>query len=411
MLHGKKIGLLVSGSIASYKAAELLREYVKAGADVSVSMTTAAQQFIAPLTFQTLSGKPVYFDLWSLTQESEIGHISFADRHDVIVVAPATANLLAKMAHGIADDAPSTILLATKSPIVVAPAMNVNMYEHPSTQANLSLLRARGVNFVEPGVGDLACGWVGSGRLAELSEIVAASERAIAPKDLSGSRVIVTAGPTQESYDPVRYISNRSTGKMGVAIAREAWLRGAEVTLITGPSSLRCPEAVRRVSVTTGREMHDALFSTLDGLSKSASGKPDYIFKASAVTDFAPDSPATAKIKVDKSKPLTLQLQPTADILRALCERRSEIETRRGVSLRIVAFAAETAEGSELIDVAHAKLLRKGADMIVANTVREAMGTDSNQVWIIDQKRNVKHLETADKATIASGIVDAAIGL
>src|SRR5215831_15217820 len=257
-LKGKTIVVALSGGIACYKACEVVRLLVRAGAAVRVIMTAGARQFVSPLTLQTLSGHPVATDTFSLTQESEIGHIRLADTADCILVAPATANVLAKMAAGIADDLLTTVLLATRAPVLVAPAMNVHMWENALVQANLRTLRELGWRTIEPDVGYLACGYEGAGRLADAAVIVAEVQRAVGPGDLRGARVLVTAGPNREPIDPVRFISNRSSGRMGYALAAAAWRRGADVTLVSGPTGLGAPHGVRRVPVTTAAEMRDA---------------------------------------------------------------------------------------------------------------------------------------------------------
>src|SRR3989442_1653023 len=254
-LSEKTIVLGLSGGIACYKGAELVRSLVKENARVRVIMTRAAQEFITPLTLQTLSGHPVATDTFDLTQESEIGHIQLADSADVVVIAPATANIIGKIAAGIGDDLLTTVLLATRAPIVVAPAMNVNMYENPIVQANVNRLRANGLRIVEPGEGFLACGWEGKGRLADLNVLLAEIERCVTPQDLRDERILVTAGPNREPIDPVRFLSNRSTGKMGFAVAAAAWVRGAEVSLIAGPTSLSTPHGALRRDVMRAEEM------------------------------------------------------------------------------------------------------------------------------------------------------------
>ena len=258
MLAGKAIVLGVTGGIAAYKAAEIVRLLVKDGATVRVVMTRNAQEFITPLTLQTLSGNPVSTETFSLTQESEIGHIRLADTANLLLVAPATANVIAKLAHGLADDLLTTVVLATTAPVLVAPAMNVHMYAHPTVQENLRKLASLGYRLIEPAEGFLACGYEGKGRLADPEDIVEEVRAALTKKDLSAERIIVTAGPNCEPIDPVRFLSNRSTGKMGFAMARVAWRRGAEVTLVSGPTALTAPRGVHFCPVRTAREMQQA---------------------------------------------------------------------------------------------------------------------------------------------------------
>lgn len=387
-LEGKTVVVALSGGIACYKAVDVVRLLVRAGATVRVVMTRSAQEFVTPLTLQTLSGQPVATDTFDLTQESEIGHIRLADTADAILIAPATANVLAKMAHGLADDLLSTVLLATRAPVLIAPAMNVHMWEHPATQENLARLVARGVRCVGPGVGSLACGYEGAGRLAEPAEIVEAVFTALTPPDLAGEHVLVSAGPTQEPVDPVRYLSNRSSGKMGYAIAQVARRRGAQVTLVTGPTALPVPFGVRVVAVATAAEMSRAIddavaFSTV-------------VVMAAAVADYRPARPVDRKIKKHESA-VALELERTRDILSGLGRRKG----RRIV----VGFAAET---HDVVAEARRKLLAKGADLIVANDVTApgaGFGTDTNLVQLIDRDRD-EVLPLLGKDEVAARILD-----
>ena len=267
MLRKKKIVLGVTGGIAAYKAAELVRELVRGGAEVFVVMTRSAQAFVTPLTFQTLSGNRVATDLFSPLEESEIGHISLADRADALVIAPATANVIGKIAGGIADDLLTTVVMATKAPVLLAPAMNVNMWENPICGENIRRLRDRGYRFLEPATGELACGYEGKGRLPEVSVIVEEIRALLSPQDLRGEAVLVSAGPTQEPFDPVRFLSNRSSGKMGYALARAARRRGARVTLVSGPTALAVPPGVTFLPVRTALEMEDAVLKNLPAAS------------------------------------------------------------------------------------------------------------------------------------------------
>jgi len=390
-LDGKKILLAVGGGIAAYKAVELMRQLQKAGAAVRVLLTESAKQFVTPLTFQTLSGQPVAGSLFDLTEESLIGHIRLAREPDLILVAPATANRMAKAAHGMADDLLSTVLLATTAPVLMAPAMNVEMWKHPATKANLRLLESRGVLFVQPGAGDLACGETGPGRLAEIADIVEAAASCLTPKDLAGKRVLVSAGPTREPVDPVRFLSNRSSGKMGYAMAQMALRRGAKVTLVTGPVALPPPSGLdETVRVQTAKEMYDAM--------TAAYGKAEIVVKTSAVADYRPKHASDKKLKRREKAEKSIELEPTADILRELGRRKK--------GQYLVGFAAET---HDLDRYAKAKLAEKNVDAIVANDVtRKDAGfeTDTNAVTVYFRSGNVVHLPVDSKAAIASAIWD-----
>jgi len=387
-LAGKTIAVGLSGGIACYKGAELVRLLRGAGAEVRVVMTAHATEFITPLTLQTLSGAPVSTDLFDLTQESEIGHIRLADTADALVIAPATANLIAKAAAGIADDLLTTVLLATRAPVLWAPSMNVHMFENPVVQENLERLRRRGHQIVAPGVGFLACGYEGAGRLAEPADIVCEVERAVASPDLRGQRVLVTAGPNREAIDPVRFISNRSTGKMGYAIAAAAWRRGAEVTLVSGPTALPAPYGVTRREVTTAREMRDAVRAEIRGAT--------VLMMAAAVADYRAAKPAPSKIKKGKGR-LRLELERTDDIL-------AELPRRRGRCL-VVGFAAET---EDVVANAARKLREKKLDMIVANDVAAAdtgFAVDTNAVVLLDAEGR-HDIPLASKGEVAERILD-----
>jgi phosphopantothenoylcysteine decarboxylase/phosphopantothenate--cysteine ligase len=382
----------VSGGIAAYKAAELVRALVRRGAEVHVVMTEAATRFVQPLTFASLSGHKVITNLWSEEgggYDSSIEHIAEAQWTEALVVAPATANILAKFAHGIADDFLTTLYLATQAPVLVAPAMNTNMWEHPATEANLELLRSRGVRVVEPGSGDLACGAVGAGRMAEPEQI---AETALAVmgrrRDLAGEILLVTAGGTREALDPVRFLGNRSSGKMGYALADAAESRGARVILISGPSALHPPTHCELVRVTTAAEMRQAV---LDRLAEAT-----LIVKAAAVADYRPVAVAEQKMK--RTGPLTLELLPTEDIL-------AEVASRRLPGQLIVGFAAET---EDKMANGRAKLLRKGADAIVLNDVgQEGIGFDSdfNAVTFLTASSSIE-LPAMEKRKLADHILD-----
>jgi len=352
----------VSGGIAAYKAAELVRALQRQALDVHVVMTEAACKFVQPLTFAALSGHKVITSLWDddSSDQNGIEHIGEAQWTDALVVAPATANILAKFAHGIADDFLTTMYLATTAPVLVAPAMNVNMWEHAATQANLETLRQRGVRVVEPGAGSLACGMVGVGRMAEPDAIADALLGALGRRhDLAGEVVLVTAGGTREALDPVRYLGNRSSGKMGYALAEAAQSRGARVLLISGPSALHPPAHCEVVRVTTAGEMREAVLARM--------AEATLIVKAAAVADYRPVAFSEQKLK--RTGPLTLELAPTEDIL-------AEVVRRRRPGQLIVGFAAET---TNLMANGRAKLTAKGADAIVVNDVAgEGVGIDSD---------------------------------
>jgi phosphopantothenoylcysteine decarboxylase/phosphopantothenate--cysteine ligase len=357
----------VSGGIAAYKAAELVRALQRQAREVHVVMTAAACKFIQPLTFEALTGHKVITSLWdewdagqATTEQNGIEHISEAQWADALVVAPATANILAKFAHGIADDFLSALYLATAAPVLVAPAMNVNMWEHPATQTNLEILRQRGVRVVEPGTGELACGMVGAGRMAEPDAIADAVLSALGRRhDLAGEILLVTAGGTREALDPVRFLGNRSSGKMGYALAEAAQSRGAKVVLISGPSALYAPAHCELVKVTTAEQMREAVLERM--------AEATLIVKAAAVADYRPVTVSEQKLK--RSGPITLELAPTEDIL-------AEVVRRRRPGQLIVGFAAET---ENRMENGRAKLLRKGADAIVVNDVTgEGVGFDTD---------------------------------
>ena len=357
----------VSGGIAAYKAAELVRALQRRGMEVHVVMTEAATRFVQPLTFVALTGHKVISSLWDesdtndTTYESTIEHIGEAQWTEALVVAPATADILAKFAQGIANDFLTTMYLATRAPVLVAPAMNVNMWQHPAVQANLDILRQRGVRVIDPGTGDLACGMVGAGRMAEPEAIADVVFQSMGRRnDLAGETVLVTAGGTRETLDPVRYIGNRSSGKMGYALADAAQSRGAKVILISGPSALHPPARCEVVRVTTAEEMRKAVLELMV--------EATMVIKAAAVADYRPVNVSEQKLK--RSGPMTLEFAPTEDIL-------AEVTKQRRPGQLIIGFAAETQNAMEN---GRAKLLRKGADAIVVNDVSgEAVGIDSDR--------------------------------
>lgn len=391
----------VGGGIAAYKSAELVRLLMEHGHEVEVILTSAGQQFIQPLTFAALTGRRVITDLFATgsgTEEilsSAIEHIRVGQQNDILVVAPATADLLAKFAHGIANDFLSTAYLAFPGPVVLAPAMNTKMWEHAATQANLETLRQRGNHIVPPGSGQLACGMVGVGRLAEIEEIAETVDRILMPRhDLGGETVLVTAGPTQEPLDPVRFLSNRSSGKMGYALAEAARQRGARVLLVSGPVNLQAPAGVELISVRTARQMRDAVMEHLE--------EATIIIKAAAVADFHVEQVPAQKIKKTPAR-FSLELSPTPDIL-------AEVGAKRGDRL-LIGFAAET---QDLVREARRKLETKNCDMVVGNLVgNEGLGfeTDENAVTLVTRKGDVIPVPAAKKIEIAHRIFEEALRL
>jgi len=391
ILQQKRIVLGITGGIAAYKSAELVRRLCEQGAEVRVVMTEAATRFITPLTLQALSGHPVHVDLFEAEAQNGMGHIELARWADLLLIAPATAHCLAKLAHGLADDLLSTLALATQAKVALAPAMNQAMYSHPATQANLALLQSRGVQLFGPGVGSQACGEVGSGRMLEPDEIVQLAASSFAPQVLAGLRVLITAGPTQESIDPVRYISNHSSGKMGFALAQAAAQAGAQVTLVAGPVHLPTPAAVQRVDVKSAREMLAAC---------EAAMPCDVLIAAAAVADYHPQTVAQHKLKKNPQNPEGLQLQLICnpDILATLAGR-----TDRPFC---VGFAAET---DNLLEHAASKLHGKNLDLIVANDVRRSdigFNSEDNAVTVIDRSGQQIRLDKAHKSDIARKLID-----
>ncbi|MFZ1917213.1 MAG: bifunctional phosphopantothenoylcysteine decarboxylase/phosphopantothenate--cysteine ligase CoaBC [Terriglobales bacterium] len=398
-----KIALGVSGGISAYKAAEIVRLLQDRGIRVQVVMTRAAQEFVRPLTFAALSGERVITDLFGSDDsqanvESAIEHIAIAQTIDALLVAPATADILAKFAQGIANDFLSTLYLATTAPVVVAPAMNVNMWNHAATQANLEILRKRGVTIVEPGTGYLACGMTGAGRLAENETIVAAVLVALgAAQDLAGETVLITAGPTREKIDPVRYLTNRSSGRMGYALAEAALRRGARVLLVSGPTSITPPGAAEFTLVETAEEMRAAVLQLLPAST--------VVIKTAAVADFRPKATATQKIK--RQGPMILELEPTADILAELARHKKSQADGPQI---IVGFAAET---ENILENARKKLSSKSIDAIVVNDVsRVGVGFDSdrNAVTIISNDEVIEVPETS-KWEVAQHVLDQVVKL
>lgn len=390
-LEGKNVVLGVTGGIAAYKACELTSKLRKAGAQVYVIMTKNACQFVAPLTFETLSNHPVVTDTFARPSTWEVEHIALAKRADVFVIAPATANILAKMAHGIADDMLSTTVLATRAPVLVAPAMNTGMWENVATQENVKTLSARGVRFIGPEGGFLACGDTGAGRMSEPTQIFDAIVETLNPRrDMQGLRVVVTAGPTVEKIDPVRYISNRSSGKMGYAIAEAAAKRGAEVILVTGPTRLDIPQGVKSVSIQSTQDLLEAMTVCCPNA--------DIVIQAAAPADFTPATVADQKIKKQGDGDLVLTLRQTPDVAAQVGKMKRPGQT-------LVGFAAET---NDVLQNAEGKLTKKNLDMIVANDVTApgaGFDVDTNIVTFVT-RNGMETLPCLPKKQVADELLD-----
>ncbi len=389
VIDNKNIVLGVSGGIAAYKSVELLRLLLKQGAKVRVMMTQNARQFVGPLTFEALCGRSVCSSLFEKGDDASIRHIDWANETDAVVVAPATANLVGKLANGIADDALSTFMLVVICPVILCPSMNTHMYESRPVQRNLETLKADGYVVIEPESGVLACGTTGPGRLPEPYDIMDRLISCLSPKDFKGKKVVVTAGPTREAIDPVRFISNPASGKMGFAVARAAEQRGATVTLIAGPTSLRVPNNVTMIKVDTAQEMADAVFEKME--------EADIIVKTAAVSDYRPKSPAHQKIKKEKGA-LTLSLEKTQDILEALGRKKK--------NRILVGFAAET---ENLDEYAKQKLVRKNLDIIVANLLGRpdsGFGSETNVVTLFYPDGKKEPLPVMEKEHVAHVLLD-----
>lgn len=394
-LAGKHIVLGVTGGIAAYKAVEVVSRLRKAGAHVHVIMTRGAQNFVTELTFREMSDEPVITDMWAKVTHYHVEHIALAKLADAVLVAPATANFLAKAACGMADDMLTTTLLATKAPVFIAPAMNTAMYENAVTQENIERLRARGIHIIAPASGQLACGTSGAGRLPEPVELVSVLERFFAAqkRDLAGRKIVVTAGGTHEPLDPVRFLGNRSTGKMGFAVAEAAAARGANVVLVTGPVNLATPAGVYRVDVLTAQEMHDAVLAQY--------ADADAVIKAAAVADYRPKERAGQKIK-KKDGSLVLELVRNPDILKELGERKTH--------QILVGFAAET---ERVLEYAAGKLKKKHLDFIVANDVSRTdagFSADTNRVTILGADGTQTQPPLMSKRALADVILDGVAG-
>jgi phosphopantothenoylcysteine decarboxylase / phosphopantothenate---cysteine ligase len=389
----RRVLLGVTGGIAAYKAPELVRKLRRSGHDVHCVVSASARSFVSPLVLQTLSQNEVRSELLDPGAEGRIGHIDLADSAELVIVAPATAHAIAKLAHGLADDLLSTVLLATRAPVLLAPAMNVNMWDHPATRENVARLAGRGVRFIGPDAGWLACGWEGEGRMADPEAIAAAAEGLLGPRSLAGQRVLVTAGGTREPIDAVRAITNRSSGKMGYALAAEAARRGADVVLVSGPTALPAPHGVRREDVETALQMREAVLAEWP--------QADVAVMAAAVADFRPARPAAEKIKKEAlapGAPVVLELVENPDIL-------SELVRERGRRV-VVGFAAET---GDVLAAARRKLSRKGCDLLVANDVSRTdagFDADRNAVWLLSAGGEVEELPLLPKAEVAARILD-----
>ena len=395
MLKGKTVLLGVTGGIAAYKAAALASALVKQHAAVEVVMTQHATEFITPLTFEQLTGRKVMVDTFDRNFVHQVEHISLAQRTDLVLIAPATANICAKLAHGLADDMLTTTVLACRCPKLIAPAMNTNMYENPVTQDNLDTLRRYGWEVISPASGRLACGAVGPGKLPEPEDLLQYVLRQLAlPHDLSGKRILISAGPTQEALDPVRYLTNHSTGKMGYALARMAMLRGAEVTLVSGPVSIAPPPFIRLIPIVSARDMFEAITAN--------AADADYIFMAAAVADYTPARYVDDKIKKHDGD-LSIPLQRTKDILAYLGEHRSDNQI-------ICGFSMET---RDMLENSRAKLQKKKVDMICANNLKvpgAGFGVDTNVITMIT-KDEITQLPLLTKEETANAILDKAIRL
>lgn len=395
MLKGKTVLLGVTGGIAAYKSAALSSALVKLGAAVEVVMTENATKFISPLTFEQLTGRRTMVDTFDRNFSHQVEHIALADRTDLVIIAPATANVCAKLAHGLADDMLTTTVLACRCPKLIAPAMNTNMYENPATQDNLCILKNYGWNVIEPASGRLACGAVGKGKMPEPEILVQYILKYIAMShDLESKKVLVTAGPTQESIDPVRYITNHSSGKMGYAIAKAAMLRGADVTLISGPVSIDAPMFVKFIPITSAQDMFDAVAEHYSDA--------DYIFKAAAVADYTPTTYYANKVKKSDND-LSISLKRTTDILAFLGENRKANQV-------ICGFSMET---ENMIENSRAKLNKKKVDMICANNLKQdgaGFGVDTNVITVITQN-SIVELPLQSKDAAANEIITQAIKL
>ncbi|MBW2228885.1 MAG: bifunctional phosphopantothenoylcysteine decarboxylase/phosphopantothenate--cysteine ligase CoaBC [Deltaproteobacteria bacterium] len=392
-MEPRRILLAVTGGIAAYKIPELVRALRGVGHAVRCAMTAEARHFVSPMVLQTLTGETVRTDLFDASEEGEIDHIRLADWAELVIVAPATAHTLARMCHGMADDLVTAVLLATRAPVLVAPAMNVNMWSHPATQANVERLCERGVHRVGPETGELACGWEGLGRMSEPEAIVAAATLVLGPDTLRGEKVLVTAGGTAEPIDSVRSITNRSSGKMGFAVAAEAARRGADVCLVAGVTSLSTPSGVRRIDAHSARQMRDAVMAELEDST--------IVVKAAAVADFRPAVQEDHKIKkesLEGQAGFNLRLVTNPDILTEICERKGD--------RFVVGFAAES---HDVVAAARRKIVRKGCDLLVANDISRSdagFDVDTNAVFLVSPSGEVEEIPLLSKPEIAAQILD-----
>ncbi|MDD9828508.1 MAG: bifunctional phosphopantothenoylcysteine decarboxylase/phosphopantothenate--cysteine ligase CoaBC [Deltaproteobacteria bacterium] len=400
-MNGRRVLLVVGGGIAAYKVPELVRALRQAGCQVRCALTEAAAAFVSPLVLQSLTGQPVRRSLLSAGEEGQIGHIELADWAELVLIAPASADLLARMAGGHAGDLPTAVLLATRAPLLAAPAMNVNMWEHPATQANVALLRERGVRFAGPESGELACGWQGSGRMSEPGALAAQAALLLGTRSLAGARVLITAGGTRERLDAVRVLANRSSGKMGFAVAAEAARRGAEVVLVAAPCALPTPAGVRRVDVESALEMREAVRAEAPGAA--------VVVMSAAVADFRPARPQSHKIKKEElaeDAGLHIELLRNPDILAELCAARPAAAPGAPPAPIVVGFAAES---RNLLAAARRKLARKGCDLLVANDIRQPGGgfeSDENAVVLLDAAGGAEELPRLPKAEVAAHLWD-----
>lgn len=392
---GSTVLLGITGGIAAYKTPLLVRLLVQEGIEVHVVMTRAATHFVTPLTLATVSGNPVHEDMWSDRGEPSVAHIELADRANLAIIAPATANTIGKIASGIADNMLTTIFMAVRSPVLLCPSMNVNMYRHAIFQQNLTKLRELGYHLMDPGEGYLACGWTGEGRMPEPADIVERIRSLLAPRDLEGERVLVTAGPTEEPLDPARVITNRSSGRMGVAVARRASERGAHVTLVAGPLQVSPPCGVKHIAVKTAREMHDRV---MDEFPQS-----DVVIKAAAVADFRPATAKATKLKKDDMS-TTIRLVKNPDILHELGKRKQQGQI-------LVGFAAET---HDVLKNGRAKLKKKNLDLLVLNDVTKpgaGFDCDTNIVLFLHRSGQEEQMDLMTKDKVADHILDRVLAL
>lgn len=401
-IEKRNVALAVTGSIAAYKAVELARLLVSRGYDVRTIMTASAQKFVTAMTFQSVTGKAVITDFWEPVDTDSIEHIEIADWADVLAIVPATADVIAKLAHGLCETPLLAAALATKAPTIIAPAMNVNMFEHAATQANIETLKSRGVTFVDPEEGVLACGWNGQGRLAEPDDVFFHVRKALMEQDYRGKRVLIATGPTREPIDPVRFISNRSSGKMGTAIAREAFCRGADVTVIHGPvKKLELPVCIERIPVVTAQEMHDEIMSR----AFDKKNPFDVVIMVAAVSDFRPQKTAEHKIKKKEAGP-SIPLVENPDILAGLGTKRGKTKLPL-----LIGFAVETGETEDLIRELRIKIESKGADLIVGNFAHDAFDLDTNRAWLIYRDGKQEEIATASKWRVANRVLDSILKL